>query len=223
MSACSSAVLNPQLSDSDPSKIYKYDFSGSVNGISFDGVGVIPAANKYTLDVESKVDVDLLTISSCHRNFSAESVINTPGWFQKRRGYSYEYDPAPGIEDVGSCLVRVGSYNKSQGQDGWGVIDFETSDATLPADNQCDGILTHSNGVSICQSLFGLKQVLTFPVPVKLAANAQCQIDSPQDGKTWVYAIPRGECVMAFQELQPPYRLHRHTTIGYTDILIRGN
>src|ERR1700685_4466738 len=105
--------------------IYKYDMMGTINGVPFDGVGVIPLSSTYQMHIESREDVDLLTVTSCHRDFSVESAIQT-GWFKLNRGYDYEYIPVIGIEDKGSCIVRIGAYNKSPGgQDAWALIDFE--------------------------------------------------------------------------------------------------
>lgn len=212
------------VTTTQPGVAYKYDIKGTINGAPFDGVGVVPYSSAYDMKITSRVDVDLLTVTSCHRDFSVESAI-TLGWFQAKRGYDYKYNPAPGIEDVGSCLVRFGAYNESQGQNAWGVVDFETPDTTLPAENICNEQDMSTNGVSICQSRVGLIQRLKFSSPVKQAVKSldpKCVFSAPSDGMTWEYMTPTGECVIAFGEVGPPYRIHRHTTVGYTDIQIRG-
>lgn len=212
------------LSAAQKGAVYKYDMTGTVNGTPFDGIGVIPYADKYQIQLVSRVDVDLLTITSCHRDFAAESVIDV-NWFHSKRGYNYAYEPSAGIENSGSCLVRIGTYNRDKGQNSWGIIDFETPESTLPATNYCNGSTQQTNGVSICQSKVGLVQRITFDVPVRTAASAlepKCHFIS-QDQKTWEYELPAGECVISFHEIDPPYRTHRHSTIAYTDILIRGN
>lgn len=205
----------------DPNKIFKYDLKGTVNGVPFDGSGVIPWSDVYNFKIISRVDVDLFTVSSCHRDFSVESAISI-GWFQKKRGYEYEYRPADGIENSGSCLVRIGAYNRDKGASAWGIVDFETKEANLPAQNVCNGNSAQTNGVSVCQSRAGLIQRLVFPVAVHHSDNieARCNLKST-DGKTWEYLMPQGECVIAFKELNGS-KIHRHTTVGYTDILIRG-
>lgn len=203
--------------------IYKNDIKGTINGAPFDGVGVVPYSQSYDMKIVSRVDVDLLTVKSCHRDFSVESAIQL-GWFQSKRGYEYQYVPVQGIEDFGSCLVHIGAYNKADGQNAWGVIDFETPGETLQAENQCNGSSQQTNGVSICQSEVGLIQELIFQTPVRMSTKVdpKCLITPPPDGLRWQYHVPSGECVMAFGEINPPYRIHRHTSEGYTDILIRG-
>lgn len=206
--------------------VYKYDMLGSINDTPFDGVGVIPLSKQYVLKVESRENVDLLTINSCHRNYSAESAIQQ-GWFKKKRGYQYTYNPAPGIEDKGSCTLRFGSYNKSpNGQIAWGLVDFETPEAVLWANNFCDGNATQTHGVSVCQSKEGLIQKITFAVPVQLMMDLlpeRCKIPVPADGLVWEYYMPRGECVYAFRQIGGTKAIHRHTTVGYNQIFIRGD
>lgn len=202
--------------------IYKNDILGTINGVAFNGVGVIPASPQYDMKITSRVDVDLLTIKSCHRDFSVESAIKL-GWFESKRSYEYIYNPMPNIEDLGSCLVHIGSYSQASGQNAWGVVDFETPDADLPAENICDGADKMTNGVSICQAQAGLIQEIVFKTPVKQSGklDPKCQMTSG-DGLRWQYHMPLGECVIAFGEINEPYRIHRHDTIGFTDILIRG-
>lgn len=230
-----SSVQGP-LQTPNPNAVYRYDLQISIGSQTINGVGVIKASDdgdaglsteneSYQMKIDSKVDVDLFTVTSCHRDFSVESAINV-NWLKKKRSYGYTYNPAPGIEDVGSCLVRIGSYNKDKGANAWAIIDFETPEATLTATNYCDGSKEESRGVSICQSRKGLTQILQFSVPVDQAQESidpKCRISHPQDGMNWKYSIAQGECVMAFMESAKPHRIHRHTTVGYSDILIRGN
>lgn len=224
---CASIPSQPAsdaLSAAQKGVVYKYDMTGTVNGTQFDGVGVIPYAEKYNMQFVSRVDVDLISISSCHRDWTAESVAKL-GWFQSKKGYSYEYDPSLGIENQGSCLVRIGAYNRDKGQNVWGIIDFENPSRTLPATSYCNGNVQQFSGVSICQSKVGLIQRLVFDSPViqdTKALDPKCQMNS-KDQKVWEYQLPVGECVIEFKETVPPYRLHRHSTVAYTDVLIRGN
>lgn len=219
----SCASLNPSVPSLQSKDVaYNYDLKGTVNGVEFDGVGVIPAASIYTMAITSRVDVDLLTISSCHHDFHQESAIQV-GWLKPKRSFTYNYTPNPDIENT-SCLVRIGSYNKAQQQNAWGIIDFETPDSTLPATNLCNGQTILSNGVSICQARTSSIQELKFPTPVEMSTRvkAGCTMPTPVDKMTWLYEQPAGECVIYFRELTGSKRLHRHTTIGYDQILIRG-
>lgn len=224
LSGCADLQTAVESTPQNQSADFRYDLYGTVNGAAFNGVGVVPFSKTYSMNIISKVDVDLLRITSCHRDFSAESAIKL-GWFDSKRGYNYVFNPSAGIEDVGSCLVRIGAYNKDKGQNAWGILDFESPDRTFPAQNLCDGKAAGSNGVSICQSKAGLIEKIVFPLPAIQSAKVdpKCVMKKPADGMTWEYVLQPGECVMEFMELAAPNRLHRHTTIGYSDIEIRGN
>lgn len=219
---CTSLSATPSQSD-PPGTIYQYDIHGSVNGTPFDGVGVIPYAKTYEMRIISRVDVDAFTITSCHRDLKFENVIEL-GWFEDKKGYGFQFVPDQ-LENHGSCIVRFGAYNKSaQGQNSWGLLDFETPDATLPATNICNGAVNQSKGVSICQSKAGLMQAIAFATPVRIAANRLTQncIPTTKDNLNWDYIISSGECVIDFKEIDPPGRIHRHDTVGYTAVQIRG-
>lgn len=224
-SGCSSfsSITTPNIPSSDT--VMKYDLHGTVNGVDFDGVGVIPHADNYVMRIESNDNVDMFTVTSCARDFSVESAIKQ-GWFSSNKGYEYDYIPSSPAEHGGSCIVRLGAYNQGKnGVQAWGLLDFEGPDATLPATNFCNGSQTKTNGVTVCQSRAGLIQVMTFPSPVRVANNdldPKCQLKVPIDGLTWQYTLAKGECVIAFMEIASPHRVHRLTTVGYTDIMIRG-
>lgn len=202
---------------------YKFDMRGTANGVPFNGVAVIANAPSYDIKLESPVDISLLTITSCHRDFYADDT--DKHWSKKKRGYDYVYNPAPSIEDTGSCLLRIGQYDSVHGRAVLGVLDFQTKLETLSAENDCDGRVYQSTGVSICQAKVGTYQVLRFKEPVQVSPtlDSKCR-PTPDDSKmNWGYAMNPGECVVAYSSLSVPLKFHRHTTIGYTDISIRGN
>lgn len=206
-SACTS--VPQQL---DPEKFYRHDLRLEVNGVRGTGVMVLPRSHRYRIHGESVGQLDLLTISSCHREFSAE-----------RQGteFDYDYAPLPGIETGGGCPLHFGGYEQKKGRHTWGIVDFEGPDATLPATLQCNGQVVRSNGVSICQSRAGLYQTIEFPGSVDVSPDPDCPM--PLGGRPGLYEFPlaRGECVYAFREQAEPNRIHRLTTLGYEGILIR--
>lgn len=208
-----------------PPAVNKFDMFGTINGQSFTGAGVIPIANSYDMKISSRADVNMIMVQTCHRNFTADDVIKQ-GWLQQNRTYDYKWTPAPGIEDSGSCLIRIGSYNKNVGgQNAWAIIDVETPDMTLPAVNECDGDLSEVKGVSMCQTKAGLIERLIFDVPVKVdtaAIPVQCRGLLDLAGKVWEYQAGLGECVVIFDEVAVPHRMHRHTTEGYNNVIYRG-
>jgi hypothetical protein len=211
------SVIQPQVN--------KYDMHGTINGYEFAGVGIVPAASQYDMRIESDADINLLTVQTCHRNFSVEDAIKT-GWFESNRGFNYVWRPAAGIEDEFSCIIRIGSYNKSVGgQNAWAIVDICDKTVSLPAMNYCDGSQGQSHGCSVCQTHVGLIERLGFDAPVIIdssAITAACPGSLSQDGKVFEYQMGLGECVYRFAEKASPHRKHRHTTEGYNNILYRG-
>ena len=103
-------------------------------------------------------------------------------------------------------------------------MDFETPEAKLPAVVSCNGSEYNSRGVTVCQSKKGLTQLITFPVEVEVDPPGNCPLRKTPgkiSGKIFKYKIPRGRCVFAFKE-KAGERIHRLTTLGYEDILIRS-
>lgn len=227
----SSCALAPQVlpapAGPSPNTEFKYDLHGDINGVPFEGVGAIPLSpdNEYTLNVESDVDVDLITITTCHRDWSdQDQPIKVGGWFKPGRGFTFKFSLTKGIEDYGTCLLRIGAYNKQGNPQAWALIDFITPDSTLPAYQKCNGAEGKTRGVSICQSKAGLDQEISFASPVLTAdvTDPKCKPLVPKDGKTWIYVLPVGECVVYFMEKAPPHRFHRHTFVGYKNIQLRS-
>jgi len=186
-------------------------------GTTFQGNGVLNRASRYTFIVSPKggAKMDLLTITTCHREFSGEKL--TPGFFGKNQ-YKYEYIPVVGVEDVPQCLIRMNVLDAKSGKHAWALFDVQDDETTLPARVTCNGEVSRSEGVSICQSRKGLLQRLVFDEEVDFVPS-NCFIDTPK-GRVLELKIPLGECVFAFRG-KDSGRLHRLTTVGYEGLLIR--
>lgn len=198
--------------------VYKRDMEVCFGNTCSEGVLVVPRSPVYNFTVKAKGDLDLFTFSTCHREEIAEEA-GRGGWFSKGEKYSGTYTPIKGLEDIYSCPAYVGGYNK-EGENSWAFIDFETPEANLPAVLNCNGKVTKTNGVSVCQSKAGLIQQIEFEVPVTIEFEAvKCKLPKPQDGKIWQFEMPVGECVLAF--FGEGGQIHRLTLLGYQKILIR--
>src|SRR5574343_476994 len=115
LSSCATTAV-PQIlpppAGPSPNTEFKYDLKGDINGHDFDGIAVIPLAqdNNYTLNVLSDVDVDLITITTCHRDWSdQDKPIQQGGWFKPGRGFTFRFSLVEGIENYGTCLLRIGA------------------------------------------------------------------------------------------------------------------
>lgn len=196
----------------DPNYFYKRDMGLQVNGKVVRGAMVVPENVGYNFKVTSPGDMDLFTLTTCHREIAHEKV---------GKKTNFRIGRMAGIENKGSCPVRLAGYDKDRGKHSWGFVDFRSHNETLWAFLKCNGSVRSAQGVSVCQSRAGLIQEIRFPVPVDYVENKQCPDMKSEDGKTFQYKMPKGLCVYAFKEKGPKGRNHRHTTLGYERILIR--
>jgi len=211
----------PQILDS--SKFYKRDMEIKVNGHAAEGVIVARQAGQYGLKVEAKGDLDLFTFATCHREQTKEQA-GESGWFRNKRKRELTYRPAPLERDGTACPVRLGGFEKVNGRHSWALIEFEHSSLKLPARLQCNGSVSNTSGVSICQSRAGLIQAITFPVKTmaaKTAASPSCPPLASDDGLTYRFEMPLGECTYRFMTASGEEQSHRLTVLGYNGILIR--
>ena len=113
----------------------------------------------------------------------------------------------------------ISAYSK-RGLHSWGFIDFEDIDHDLEARLLCNGKQSYPVGVSVCQSLNGLLQQISFPGEVNYAFSEECKMKT-KDNIVFDFEMTNGECVFLFRSKQNK-KLHRLTTLGYQEILIRG-
>ena len=196
----------------------------TIDGVTAEGVLVVPQKDVSKMIIVAQGDLDLFTFQTCHREEIAEdagNVVERRGLFRrkivKKREIELEYRPNF-IEKSGGCPVYVGGFEQEKGRHSWGIVDFETSDSTLPADVFCNGEGKKSKGVAICQSRVGLIQAIKFSSPVKVKHTPACDI-GVSEGTYFEFPIVKGQCVYAFYN--PDKKIHRLTTIGYEQIPIR--
>jgi hypothetical protein len=195
-----------------PEVFYKRDMALDVNGVKGTGALVVPLSAFYKIQGESKGELDLFTLETCHREFSAEKL---------GRKFTYSLIPVQGLEDAG-CQVHLGGYEKKRGRHSWGLVDFEDLENTLPATLKCNGSQSKTNGVSVCQSRADLIQAIVFDSEVDQAVNREnCRLPEPADHKTYVFPIQKHQCAIVFREKTGARRTHRLTTLGFEGILLR--
>lgn len=189
----------PQKLDTDI--YYRRDLPFCVEGHAcYEGLTVLPKQSSYTFDIAPKgdADIDLLVVTTCHRNTSFEKTAS--GWFifQKKNRFRYVYTPNPLIEGDGDCSLVFQTFEKEKGRHAWAVILFEHPKYTLPATLYCDGETVQTQGVAGCQSKEGLKQGIKFNEPIMLEADKGCPVPKKQNG---IYEWPIGykQCGYTFR------------------------
>lgn len=201
--------------------MYKKDLKFVVNKSQFEGTAIVPNAKYYDIAINSDIDFDLFTATSCHREISAKAIHieRKRKWFGviSRRYISFRYQPNETIEFGKAnrfCPLSLGLYNKDTGQEYWGFIDFKTIYERLPARIYCNGGYSRANGVGICQSREGLKQVIQFDEEVEFISEC---LDVEKFGNSYRFYMPLGECVSLIVG-EDSKNFFRFTTFGYNRI-----
>jgi len=194
---------------------YEHAINMDVNGILYKGHGVVPLAPEYKIKIWGRGRMDFLRITSCHREIT-----------KNREGsrFKFNYIPRDGMEQEkdkpNSCLLYFESYEEKKGRNDWGILDFHTSFEKLWATSICNGEIGKGN-VTLCHSRQGLKQKLVFDEPADLSAGVKphCKITS-KDGINWKYSMTKKVCILTFRDRKTKSKYHRHTNVGYEDVLI---
>ena len=209
LAACSSIMPQQQL---DPKVLYRKDMNIMVNGIQYNGTGVVPRASSYNIKIKTIGRNDVLTMTTCHQETELRAGSTE---------VSFTWVPRNDLENgIDSCTADFGGFDKDKGRHSWGMLDFENPAYTILGYMDCNGDTYNANGIGLCQSLAGLKQRIKFQIPVQISPSVGCKMLTPEDGKTFVYEIVQGKCTYEFFD-PAANRRFRLTTFGYQQILIK--
>lgn len=200
--------LNPKI-------FYEHAMNVEVNEKLYKGFGVIPLAKKYKMKIWGRGKMDFLRITTCHREIT-----------KNKEGSRFKFDfiPIPEMEmrknGPNQCLMYFESYEQKRGRNDWAILDFDTPFETLEATDYCNGRIRQGS-VTLCHSRQGLKQKLVFQEVVDLSKQTrrECRIKS-LDGKVWKYSMTKHVCSLSFRDRKTKSKYHRHTNVGYEDVLI---
>lgn len=183
------------------------------------GMGVIPESTHYKIRVRPEGKADLLTVTSCHREWkSPDPKKEGGGWF--KQGY-YEFAIEVSKEHELSCPIETGVFEKSYGRHGWGLLVIRSKRDNMDATVKCNGATTEAYGASVCQSRERLLQSIHFKEPVKVVSEKGCDIEEPTDSKNFFFQLHTGECVYYFVNKNNPTKAHKLVTYGYSKFILR--
>ena len=191
---------------------------------TFCGVGVLPFADKYKLEINSEAKLDMFAITTCHREKTTHNA--DKGIFRKDGRIKIEFVPT--VEKNRACPLYVGAFSRA-GKHAWGVVAMESPAYQLQAKVFCNGETFDANGVAICQSRTGLMQKLVFPEPIKITKPINGPADRKEDcpelkasnsGHTIEFKIPNRECLYGIIG-KKSYKAFQFYTIGYEELVVR--
>lgn len=209
LAGCSSQNVLPEKE-----LFYRRDIKLISDGAEGNGLLVLKNKKDYEIVIESKNKLDLLTITTCHREITQEKV--SSGIFGNKNKYTWKFIPTE-IE-LGYCPIEISGFEESKGRHAWGFIDREDESLKLDSEIECNGEKNIKTGISICQSKKGLIQKLNFQSEVKVVAQTGCEYLLGTDKKSITYKLPKGICLYLISD---GINKHRHTAMGYESIIVR--
>jgi hypothetical protein len=194
LSAC--ALQEPR--ETLGTKEIRLDLPLSVNGVSGEGVLVVPRSDRYEVKLKYLSKPEMVTLSTCHREIILlENIITY----------------APSLTESGGYCPMVLTFLARNDEYRGAIVDF--SDLELGAILLCNGKTEKNIGVSICQARAGMLQEIIFASPMNVATSVgTCAQPTSNDQLRWQIKLGKGHCVYAFKE-KASGKLHRLTTFGY--------
>lgn len=217
-----------QLSSKD---FYRRDMIVEVNGLVIEGAGVVPRADKYEIKVEARGDLDMFIMNTCHKEETKERAWNVKkkvksglfGWGRKKidakNQINFTYIPDPKMENSGDCVMELRGVEILKGRHSFAFIAFESELDKIQAISRCNGRHPEVNGVGVCQTRQGLKQMLEFSEVMKPSSGAaKCGFTGNK--KEYEYKIAKGKCIAIFKGKSSGKTFSLYT-LGYEKLLIR--
>lgn len=220
--ACQELPKLPSNSSS-VSQTFKYDLSVMVDDQICNGICVVPIKKQYEIKIQADGKVDRVTWQTCHQ----EQIIEKPKSGLFNSAIKFVFAPRDEFEAVSSCALEVTIIQEKKRRAGLVLIEFQDQrpEASLMGTLVCNGSKYSKVGVSTCQSASGLYQEVSFPTPALVNPPLGCEIPAAADEKKYRFPIKPGRCTYYFvsNERAPngKRKIHRLTTIGYTEVPVR--
>ncbi len=215
-----------QRATREPLYVYKADLYITVDGTSFDGLGVTVSKSKTDIDIQSVIHLDRVEVETCSRQEVCENEKQCSsnfqaiddGWFGATGKHMvYHYTPTA-FEAMGNCPIYFRVYDKSA-LAAWGFLAFRSLDENVPAKFVCNGTNWKFAGHSVCQIKAGLPQQLSFDSPIDdFDADSNCGL-TKIDSKHFEFRPVLGLCTAKF--LSGPGHWHGLDLIAYDEVLVR--
>mgnify|MGYP001551937231 CR=1 FL=1 len=201
---------------------YRKDLTFSIDDVNYEGIAIVGEKQSYKFSIMPDKPFDLFTASTCHREITADQVTisKKKRWFNasSKTAIEFEYTPRLGVETEGYCGLELGIYDKDNGQEYWGFVDFVTNMPwTIDAKLYCNGEVVESLNSAVCQARQSLEQRIEFDGEMKAETN--CLVLDTYEGKVFTWNQPPIECLTLFFDKEGNH--FRLTTFGYDRIKIK--
>ena len=119
LASCATSI--PSRVGPNPNLIYEKDLKVAVyhykvdswrGPVEFTGIGVVPKARDYSIRVYPKANVDLLSLTSCHREWKSEDPKKVRDGVFKRGYYEFQIQTSEELEAVSSCPISLAAFDK---------------------------------------------------------------------------------------------------------------
>ncbi len=210
-----------------PLYVYRADLLITVDGTTFDGVGVTSLQASTDIDIQSQVTLDRVEVETDGRQDVCEAnkycdqrkfTIEKDFWGNPAQSMVYHYTPSVVEADSkapSSIYFRV--YSKKD-LAAWGFLALRKSE-DLPAHMICNGISWSFKGHSVCQTKFNKIQRLIFDVAVDdFEADPSCHMVKV-DAKTFDM---RPDVDLCAADFLAGGHWHKLDLIGYEQSLVGG-
>lgn len=226
-----SACVIPPIENVYHQDVVKANFHSlelKINGKEFRGVGIVPHAEKYKIEIKPSANVSRLVIETCH----IKKVFDKPKKDFWSKAIEFEYQIAKNLEDKQSCLMHITVLDhKSEAHD-YAILDFldVRPQVSMPATVWCNGQqIDAKEGASICQAPTGTFQAIEFPHrSIVTSWDEKCHdsdIITTENGTYWIITPIAGKCIYYFtgekKYDEHLYFQHRMTIFGVTDYPFR--
>lgn len=204
---------------SDTAKLYKWraEMKMTVEGKTYNGIGIAPLRNVNRITIVSSVPLDRLQVHTCARDDVFRDI--DENWFGGAgKKFTYEYVPNEKEKQV-PCFLYFEAYS-NRGLTDWGMIAF-IDGQELHASMDCNGRNVPFEGLSACQTQAGLDQVIYFNEEiVDYEADPWCGLLKLSPTKFALRPKP-GFCKATMMNEKD--KMHRMLLLGYEAVLVRSD
>jgi hypothetical protein len=188
--------------------LYKKNMDLTVNGYPINGMAVLDPQHSYTIKAKFDNSMEKIKITTCNRYYVKKKV---------GKKFEYIYRKLGKIENKGVCIMEIAAFDENQNENRWATLEFRNdADVNVKAQLMCNGHISNTVGVSICQSQIGLRQAISFNEKTEVYEQDECAKAFTYDHKTFYIDLTQGACLYLFENKQG---FHRLRTYGFHDEL----